>query len=581
MVIHRNVKITRRAALASSLAGGISACSRGRSLTPFNAISSEGNETFRHGVASGDPLSDSVVIWTRVTPSSTNSARNSSVDWELATDENFQNIIKQGRIVTGQSRDWTVKATPNQLPPGAHFFYRFRSGRATSPTGRTKTLPVGSVKQARFAAMSCSNHAFGFFNVYDQIARRDDFDAVIHLGDYIYEAGGDGYGGEKGITLNRAHRPARELVSLADYRERHAQYKSDPSCQAMHRQHPLIAIWDDHEVANDSWKDGAEAHQPENEGSWHARKRAALQAYYEWMPVRDPLPGRPAESLFRSYEFGDLLTLTALETRLMARARPFEYTSIVPTLKTAEDIDNFKQNVLWDDKREILGEAQREYMAQALDKAKAKNQPWRLIANQIIMANVVAPDLTPHVSEDDIQELEQAWDQARAFIEVSQLGLPSNLDAWDGYPAARERFYDLLRESDSEGVIVLTGDTHTWWANDLATKSGAPIGVELGAASVTSPSSYNNSFLGGKGSDYALLTNRENKSVRYLSGESHGYIDLEVNRENAEAKFMAVDTVEDQSYNAFQQAAFNITKSNGTAKFQRTAGLSLKERFLF
>ncbi|MBB5517435.1 alkaline phosphatase D family protein [Amphiplicatus metriothermophilus] len=571
--------ITRRKALQTALLGGAAACSTAPRLTPFTATSARAGGVFAHGVASGDPGPDSVVIWTRAT---TQDGRAVPVSWEVAADPAFADIRARGEALAAPGADWTVKAVPDGLAPGATYYYRFRAGQTVSPVGRTRTLPAGSIERAVFAAVSCSNYPFGFFNVYDQIARRDDLDAVIHLGDYLYEYGHDGYGGETGARLGRAHDPAHETVTLEDYRRRHAQYKSDPAAQAMHAAHPMIMIWDDHETANNSWRDGAENHDPETEGDWAARKRAALQAYYEWMPVREPGPGQAREALFRAYSFGDLLTLTALETRLMARARQFVYSEIIPTLKTPADVARFREEILWDASREMLGAAQLDYLDRAFRRSTAIGQPWRLVANQIIMANVTAPDLTPHVGEEDIVALEKEWDQARAFVEFSALGLPANLDAWDGYPAARERFYDVARNSGDGGLIVLTGDTHTWWANDLAARDGRRMGVELGTHSVTSPSPYRKSFLGGKGAEYALLTARENKAVRYLSGEDHGYVALELRRDGATARFMAVDTVESPAYNAFEKARFEIRRGrDGAAAFASAKGLSFKEQWLF
>jgi alkaline phosphatase D len=573
------LKITRRRALQTALLGSAAACSPAPKIERHAAGALAPVEGFAHGVASGDPGPDSVVIWTRVTPSGEDAI---PVEWELATDRDFTDIRARGAATASAGADWTVKAVPAGLAAGGTYYYRFTAGGRRSPTGRTKTLPDGAIDRARFAAVSCSNYPFGHFNVYDLIARRDDLDAVIHLGDYIYEYGPDGYGGETGARLSRAHEPAHEILTLDDYRRRHAQYKSDPSSQAMHGAHPLIAIWDDHEVANDSWSGGAQNHDPATEGDWDARKRAALQAYYEWMPVREP-EGAPREALFRAFSYGDLLTVAALETRLMARARPFEYNEIVPTLNTAEDVARFRDEMLWAPERRMLGDAQLDFFEKAFRASREKGQPWRLVANQIIMAEVIAPDLTPHVTEEDIVELEAQWDQARAFVQFSTLNLPTNLDAWDGYPAARQRFYDMARRSGgAEGMIVITGDTHTWWANDLADRAGAPVGVELGVHSVTSPSPYRRSFLGGKGAEYALLTNRHNKSVRYLSGENHGYIFLDIRRSGASAKFIAVDTIEAAEYGAFEKAGFEIRKRrNGAARFAGVSGVTLKERFLF
>lgn len=574
--------ITRRRALQTALLGGAAACSPAPKLTPYAAVYDSPEGLFRHGVASGDPDASSVVLWTRLSPEAlAGAADRLTARWQAARDRDFAEIVAEGEAMTGPSRDWTVKAVAGGLEPGGTYFYRFEAAGAFSPTGRAKTLPSGRLDSARFAVVSCSNYPFGFFNVYDQIARRDDLDAVLHLGDYIYEYGRDGYGGASGEALGRPHEPAHETLTLDDYRRRHAQYKADASSRAMHGAHPLIAIWDDHETANDSWKGGAQNHDPETEGDWDERKRAALQAYYEWMPVRDPEPGRPREALFRSFSYGDLLTVAALETRLMARSKPFEYSDIVPTLTSPEAIARFRDEILWDASREMLGAAQLDFLDATFRKSVAAGQPWRLVANQIIMAEVIAPDLNPHVDEADIAALEREWDQARAFVAFSALGLPVNLDAWDGYPAARQRFYETAQAAGVDGLIVVTGDTHTWWANDLKSKDGTHMGVELGVHSVTSPSPYRRSFLGGKGAEYAMLTARDNKSVRYLSGENHGYIDLYVQRDGATARFMAVDTVEAPSYSAFEKASFAIKKTGKGVVFGKTTGLGFKERWIF
>ncbi|MEL7491728.1 MAG: alkaline phosphatase D family protein [Pseudomonadota bacterium] len=570
--------ITRRTALTAGLAAGAASCAGAPKMTPYTAASVKADGVFAHGVASGDPDHTSVVLWTRL---SELDGAVASYEWEIAETPDFAQLAGRGVGTTSAARDWTVKEVASALEPGKSYFYRFKAAGAISSTGRTRTLPKGETQRARFAVVSCSNFPFGYFNVYDLIARREDLDAVIHLGDYIYEYGPDGYGGEAGEQLGRPHDPPREIVNLDDYRRRHAQYKADPSAQAMHAAHPLIAIWDDHETTNNSWKDGAQNHQSTSEGDWAARKRAALQAYYEWMPVRDPRAGTAPESLFRAYSYGDLLTLTAIETRLMARSQQFEYSEVTPTLQSAGDVANFRDNILYDQSREMLGRAQLDFIGDTLRSSVNAEQPWRLIANQIIMAEVIAPDLTPHVTEEDIVALEKQWDQARAFIEFSKLGLPTNLDAWDGYPAARERFYDLVRETGADGVVVLTGDTHTWWANDLKARDGANMGVELGVNSVTSPSPYRKEFLGGKGAEYALLTNQKNKSVRYLSGENHGYISVDVTPDAVNAEFMAVDTIETPSYNGFKKAAFKIGKSSGFPKFRSAKGVSFKEQWLF
>lgn len=572
--------ISRRRMLQTALLGGAaSSCApKQPTMTPYTASAKAATGAFAHGVASGDPDGNSIVIWTRLT---TDAAQSATVIWEMAADEAFSALVTKGEAVARASSDWTVKAVVDGLAPGRTYYYRFRFGETLSPVGRARTLPDGAVERARFAVISCSNFPFGYFNVYDLIARQDNLDAVIHLGDYIYEYGPDGYGGEQGAKLGRPHDPPHEAISLADYRRRHAQYKSDPCLQAAHAAHPFITVWDDHETANNSWKGGAENHDPLTEGEWRTRRRAALQAYYEWMPVREPDPNAPREALFRKFSFGDLLTVTALETRLMARSKQFEYQEVVPTLKTPEDVNRFREEILWDESREMLGKEQSRFVAESLSDSVSSGQAWQLIANQIIMAEVTAPDLSEHVTEEDIIELEKDWPPARDFIKSSTLGLPTNFDAWDGYPAARERFYDMVKDVGAKGLIVVTGDTHTWWANDLKKRDGTHVGVELGTHSVTSPSPYRKAFLGGKGAEYALLTNKKNKSVRYISGEDHGFIDLEITRDSANARFVAVDTIEQRQYNAFEKAAFTIKKGGNGAKFTGVKGVSLKERLLF
>ncbi len=570
--------ITRRAALSTALAGGAAACAKAPATSPFDAVAAGAGGAFAHGVASGDPDATSVVIWSRLTPAA---PEPQTVAWQVAETEDFARPVVESEIVAAPENDFTCKAVAAGLKSGRRYFYRFRAGEAVSPIGRTRTVPEGRLESARFAVISCSNYPFGHFNVYDRIAREDGLDAVLHLGDYIYEYGTDGYGGDSGRALDRNHEPGHEILTLADYRRRHGQYKADPASQAMHAAHPLIAVWDDHETADNAWSGGANNHDPETEGTWEDRKRAALQAYFEWMPVRDPAPGAAREALFRAWSWGDLLTLVTLETRLMARAAQIKYNDIVPTLTDAEAVRKFRDETLWGADRGMLGEAQLGHIAKAMKRSAERGEPWRLIANQIIMAKVTAPNLAPRVSEEDIVALQKEWDQARAFVQFSTLGLPTNLDAWDGYPAARERFYDALRRQKAEGVIVVTGDTHTWWANNLVARDGAHVGVELGVNSVTSPSPYRKSFLGGKGAEYALLTNQENPDVRYLSGEDHGYIDLTLTREEAKARFIAVDTVEAPAYNAFEKAAFTIRKSNGAAQFVDVDGLSIEERALF
>ncbi len=571
-------KTTRRGALAGATALSAAACAGSPSREAFTVKVPDANNVFAHGVASGDPAADSVVIWTRASVSALGGV---PVVWEVAEDREFKNVAKSGSFETSAARDYTVKVVVEGLEAGATYYYRFRAASAVSPTGRTRTLPEGSIEQVKFAVMSCSNYPFGYFNAYDHIARQDDLNAVIHLGDYIYEYGPDGYGGEIGEELGRAHNPPKEIITLEDYRLRHAQYKSDHGSQAMHAAHPMIAMWDDHETANNTWADGAQNHNPgRGEGPWRDRLAAAMQAYYEWMPVRDPRPGKTREDLYRAFEFGDLLTLATIETRLTARSLQLEYKDIVPTLKTPEDIANFRKNVLGAEDRMMIGAAQERYLADTLSTSVEAGKPWRVIGNQIIMANVHAADLSPYITKEMMDEIAKDWDGIYDFVEFSKLGLPLNLDAWDGYPAARERFYAMSKNAGASDLLVVTGDTHTWWANDLSANSGDRMGIELGTSAISSPGA--GSFLGDRSEDLARLINRDNASVRYYSGEMRGYIALTLDAEGrGSADFVAMSTVESPEYEAYVLASFGFKKKDGTIEFDRIRHVGMKDEALF
>ena len=569
--------LTRRRALTASLGLGVASLSAcGRKTTLHKNTHPDQNGVFAHGVASGEPAHDSVVLWSRISLS--DPVGPISVHWEIATDDALTNIVRAGETQTDAGRDWTVKVVPSSLKPGTTYFYRFSFGDNVSPIGRTRTVPDGHLDKARFAAVSCSNYPFGFFNVYDHIARQDDIDAVLHLGDYLYEYGHDGYGGNSGKELGREHEPAHEIISLSDYRTRHAQYRSDPAAQAMLARHPLIAIWDDHETSNDSWKDGAQNHQ-DDEGDWHARKNAALQAYYEWMPVRPPLS--VPEALFKTFNYGDLLNLSAIETRLMARSEPLDIVEVMKAINNEADAEHFKANVLNDPSRELLGAAQLAYLKNAFTQSAAQSHAWRLVANQVIMAQVKAPNVARYMSKETLDAARAKSGFMKAMIDGSAFNMPNNLDAWDGYPAARERFYDLVRNTGDSGLIVVTGDTHTWWANELARANGAHMGVELGTHAVTSPSSFSKTALDGQGENYALLMNKDNPSVRYISGENQGYIDLTIRRDKAVAKFVAVSTIKSRDYESFDQARFVIENKKGAAHFTKAAALGPRQRVLY
>jgi len=519
---------------------------------------------FVHGVASGDPGTDRMVIWTRITAGTDGTIPvRIPVKWEMSTDAEFRKIRSKGETSTSAARDYTVKVDATGLKPGTAYYYRFKVGQHVSPVGRTKTLPVGSVAEARFAVVSCSNFPFGYFNVYDHIAQQDEFDAVIHLGDYFYEYGVDSYGGRTGRRLGRNHEPPHETVTLGDYRTRHAQYKADAASQAMHAAHPIISIWDDHETANDSWQTGAQNHN-EGEGSWDTRRGAAMQAYYEYMPVRDPEPGKAREALFRDFSFGDLLSLHTLETRLTARTRPLSYEQYAETLTTKEAIADFVKNILWDPAREMLGAGQKDWLAKSLKASKDAGTGWRLIANQVLLGPVLSPDLTDYAGSEAIDRIAQFRPSIRKTIKFSPLGLPISLDSWDGYPAARERFYALAQEQGVQGLLVLTGDTHVSRVNSLKTKSGQSMGVEFGVTGTTSPG--HDAFFKDITQDYEKRLTSKNKDMHWIQSGERGYLDLHITREQAQANFISISTTHAKDYTAFTAKSFSVAKDGERLK---------------
>ncbi len=558
------MRISRRGALKTGLlgglAGGLSGCATSSARTKDAELI---GATFAHGVASGEPATDGFLIWTRVSlPEGVTG--DVPVTFEVAVDPGFKTIVADGEVRTGGVRDWTVKVDVSDLKPGLTYHYRFRAGNAVSPVGRSRTLPDGTTEKARFAVLSCSNYAFGHFNVYDAISKRDDIDAVIHLGDYIYEYGLDGYGGEVSSRIGRQHVPDYETVSLADYRIRHAQYKSDPGSIAMHTAHALIPIWDDHETTNNSWENGAKNHDL-SEGDWDERRSAALRAYYEWMPVRDPKWKEAAEALLRTFQWGDLLTLATIETRLMARSEQLDYAVIGESLATPEGLEKFKTVDLVDEKRELLGQSQTTALFETISDSVQSGTRWRVIANQIIMAEVTAPNLMPLADSPAIAALEKQLPQIRDFIALSTLDIPLNLDAWDGYPAARERFYAAMSGAGANDLIVLTGDTHEWWANELFAEDGRRMGVELGTNSVTSPGA--SVYFGEEASTYSRLLKDRNSMVQYHKPFGKGYIDLSIDQDSARADFITVDTIMTTDYTVTTDASFDIARRNGSLVF--------------
>lgn len=407
---------------------------------------------FYHGVASGDPMEDRVIIWTRVTPENMDGA-SVEVKWRVATDVTLEHIVNTGIFTTNADRDYTVKIDVNGLQAGTTYYYEFEAFGKKSLIGRTRTTPTGDQSQhLKFAVVSCSNYQAGFFNVYQRIAERNDLDAVIHLGDYIYEYGDRGYGDSTIATL-RPLEPATEILTLEDYRTRYSTYRLDTSLVRVHQQHPFITVWDDHESANDAFKDGAENHD-EDEGDWETRKSIAKRVYFEWLPIRD----NDERSVYRKISYGNLMDLIMLDTRLEGRE---------VQIQSVTDPD------LQDPDRTILGSAQKQWLLEQLSSSTAR---WKVIGQQVMFS-----------------ELNVGW-AALADTSFSYEALESTfLDIWDGYPAERTQLIDFVKQNNLDNVVILTGDVHSAFAFDVADN---PVNVTfqtlpiVGQAPFYTPNNY-------------------------------------------------------------------------------------------
>lgn len=453
---------------------------------------------FYHGVASGDPLPDGVIIWTRITPDQSGPI---TVDWKMATDTGMTQIVKSGTASTHDSIDFTIKVDVNGLQPATWYYYQFSYQGRFSLTGRTRTAPAGDADSLRVAVVSCSNYPSGYFNAYGALTRRNDICAVIHLGDYMYEGGGFG--------SVRTHDPDSETVVLDAYRARYSQYRLDNDLRRVHQVYPFITVWDDHESANNTWKDGADAHDPNDEGPWEVREREATQAYHEWLPIRTPDPNDKAK-IYRSIKLGNLAELFMLETRLIAR--------------DSQSLDDRN-----DPNRNMIGPDQLAWLSSGMDTTTSL---WKIMGQQVFFAP----------------------------LEIPLVG-PLNGDAWDGYIAERQRIYDTIMTKNIENVVVLTGDIHTAWANDLPLDNYDPqtgansAGVEFVCSSVTSDNSIVN--LGQQ------LIQLANPHIKHINLDDHGYYILDLNKTRAQADFYIMDGVDNpNNYQETLEASWFVKAGN-------------------
>lgn len=559
-------KMNRRELIQKTLAG-FGALSLPISLTACGDDADSNTQPntqvqFLHGVASGDPLQTQVIIWTRVTPS--DSSARLEVQWDVAKDADFKHITATGKLLTTAAQDFTVKVDVTGLAAGQVYFYRFKSASKYSITGQTKTLAT-QVQSVQFAVCSCSNYPAGYFHVYKEMAKQD-VDVVIHLGDYIYEYGMGGYATEEAVAMGRtlADDNNAEIIRLDDYRKRYALYRLDQDLQAAHQRHPFIVIWDDHELANDTWEKGAENHQSDTEGDFLERKLAALAAYFEWMPIR-PIDDQHIK-IYRQFDFGTLVQLTMLDTRIIARNVQLDYANYMTA--TGLDIAKFQADLI-NPARTLMGVEQRNWLLQKLQQSTAT---WNVLGQQILMSKMFVPaellmslaeitagnpspetlsKITTQITELlKIKVRMDAGDPTVSPEEKARLTVtaPYNLDAWDGYFAERELLYGTLAQLKKK-VVVLAGDTHNAWASDLSSKDGVLVGVELATSSVSSPGLEKYLSIPMQqlqAFEFAFTSLIE--ELNYCNLNQRGYLKVRFTAEQVQADWIFVDSIKHKEY---------------------------------
>ena len=480
---------------------------------------------FYHGVASGDPLSDRVIIWTRITLNP--QVDPVSVYWEIATDTSYNNIVSNGVATTDSTKDYTIKVDAAGLQQNTWYYYRFVYDTLISITGRTRTLPTGAVNNLRFAVASCQDYQDGFYNAHRHLSQRNDIDAVLFLGDYTYEGNMN-----NNAVGGRYHEPNLETIQLNEYRIRQSLYHLDPDLQAAHQQYPWICVWDDHETSNNSYKAGAGSHNAGTDGPWYDRKANAIKTYHEWMPVRVP-DVSDTFKIFRKFTWGDLADVNMLDTRLYDRDIQVTTSQFVSTTDP----------LILDSTRNMLGPAQIDWLKDNLDSSTAQ---WQILGQQVIMTPLIVP----------------------AGV-LGPTAVMINSDQWDGYPFDRQKLYDHILNNNIQNVVVLTGDIHTAWANDLplagydAQNRNNSVGVEFVTPSISSGNELPQLITAN--TVYSLAPH-----VRYVELVLHGYYVLDITPQRTQGDFVYVSNVTTQNYTVSSLPSWYV---NDGETFLREAGL--------
>jgi alkaline phosphatase D len=565
------------AAAAVAVGGSLAACSDSDSSEEKFAAAPE----FKYGVASGDPLTDRVILWTHAKFPGVDAALAVPLTWQIATDANFSAVINSGNIDASESTGFTAKVDATGLTAGVDYFYRFQGPRGSSSVvGNTRTLPAENVASIKFAVFSCSLYSEGFFNAYDAAAK-SDAQYAIHLGDYIYEYGAaaNQFGNTDAVTLGRVTVPANDIVTLADYRARYALYRSDSSARALHAKMPWITTWDDHEFANNAYVNGAENHNPATQGDWNTRKNIAARVYHEWMPIRTDTSN--LLKIYRSFDFGSLFSLHMLDTRIEGRDQQYDNFGDKDggVARYIAGITPNASGVLPDASRRMISTTQQTWLTTQLTASRAT---WQFLGNQDIMARMWIPvsvaqffnpaNANPTAGGAAIQAYLGAKaarvvggaaaltaTQATLLDPAKNPRLPYNLDSWDGYPANREQLLQTVKSLNKK-LVVLSGDSHNGWFTKLTTLAGEKVGVEFAGSSVNSPG-FESAGLGGLGTSLdgsALVPQLGNAAIgaglgliddlNYSDTIKRGYLLMTVTSSALKGEYVYLSTVKSTSY---------------------------------
>jgi len=589
--------IIKMASVSGVVAAGsvLSACGGGSSNDPMLQ--------FNYGVASGDPKTDRVILWTHARY--VGSSDTVALTYQVATDVGFTTIVSTGTATAGASSGYTAKADATGLTAGSTYYYRFVAGRWISPVGITRTLPAADVTSVKFAVFSCSLYSAGYFNAYDS-AVRSGAQYALHLGDYIYEYGSDPakFGNSNAATLGRVTAPDNEIVTLEDYRTRYAKYRSDPNLKTLHATMPWITVWDDHEFANNAWVDGAENHNSATQGPWAARKAIAAQVYHEWMPIRVQDPANLLK-IYRSFDFGSILTLHMLDTRIEGRTKQYDAYPEDDDGGIARYVRALGDGVNGTDATHpMISATQQKWLT---DGTLASKATWQIMGNQDIMArmwfpaNVLQAQNTAFAAPTAanqtavvtaISTFLTAKATPSAFRTPTQADLvsttqnprrPYNLDSWDGYPTQRDAILKEIRRQGKK-LVTLSGDSHNAWFTNLTTLDNAKAGVEFAVTSVTAPGFESagldalQSSLDGTlfslppfvsantpvqyGSGLGLIDD-----LNYVDAKRRGYLLMTATAASVKGEYVFVDTIASTTYTASTGKTVTVSATNMSVSY--------------